>query len=363
MAKIYTEVYGCSSNKNDSDIIKGILIEEGHILTDNSDESDLFIISTCIVKDVTANKIRHRLNELHNKDKNLIITGCMPEAEKKICRKLFPMASLVNTFNITNISEAVAKVLESNRVEFLGRTKVPKIGLPRLFSKEVTIQIAEGCTSSCSFCETKLAKGYIQSYDEKDIVNEVRYYKNLGVKRFNISSTDNSDYGKDIGTNLPRLLKKIIEIEGNFKIRAGMMNPIGVTAFLDELIDVYKSDKIIKFLHIPVQSGSDKVLREMGRRYSINDFKEIVNKFRKEIPGINIATDIIVGYPLENEEDFDETLRLIREVKPEVLNISKFSARPGTRASKLKQLNTEEVKRRSKILTKEFKEIKATLFC
>ena len=363
MVKIYTEVYGCSSNKDDSNIIKGILIEKGHTLTNNSDESDLVIISTCIVKEVTANKIRHRLKELHNKYKNLIITGCMPEAEKEICRNLFPRASLVNTFNITRINEAVAKVLENNKVEFLGRTRVLKIGLPKSFSKEVTIQIAEGCTSSCSFCETKLAKGYIQSYDEKEIVDEVRYYKNMGVKRFNISSTDNSDYGKDIGTNLTSLLKKIIEIKGDFKIRVGMMNPAGVNAFLDELIEVYKSDKIIKFLHIPVQSGSNKVLNEMSRRYNIKDFKGIVDRFRKEIPNIRISTDVIVGYPTETEEEFKRTLELIKEVKPEVLNISRFSARPGTRASKLKQLTTEEVKRRSSILTKEFKKIKTTLVC
>jgi len=137
-----------------------------------------------------------------------------------------------------------------------------------------------------------------------------------------------------------------------------MMNPAGIV-FLNELVEVYKSNKIIKFLHIPVQSGSDKVLREMGRKHDVEKFKRIVRKFRKEIPEINISTDIIVGYPTETEEDFTKSLNLVKEIRPEVLNISRFSARPGTKAANLKQLKTEEIKNRSRRLTREFERTKA----
>ena len=207
------------------------------------------------------------------------------------------------------------------------------------------------------YCEAKLAKGYIQSYPEKLIMYEIKHYLGRGIKKFNLSSTNNSDYGIDIGTNLPSLLKKIISIRGGFNMRIGMMNPAEVINFLDDLIEVYKNNKIQKFLHIPVQSGSDKVLGEMNRNYKVNDFINIVEKFRKNIPGITISTDIIVGYPSESEEDFKETIDLIKKIKPEVLNISKFGARPGTQAAKLKPLKSEIVKERSVILTRIFKEI------
>jgi len=156
----------------------------------------------------------------------------------------------------------------------------------------------------------------------------------------------------DINENLPSLLREVVKIEGNFLIRVGMGNPQYMKSFIPELVEVYKNDKIMKFLHIPVQSGSDKVLKEMKRGHTVEDFKNIVKEFRNNIPDMNIATDVIVGYPTETKADFLQTKKLIEEIKPEVINISKFASRPGTEAAKLKPMRTQVVKYRSGILDK-----------
>ncbi len=357
MADIFIMTYGCTANQDNTAIIKGILAKNGHKLVENADNADVVVINSCIVKSVTANKIKSAIAKFKNK--KMIVTGCMPESEKKLLKQLAPNASIVNTFYVTSINEVINCLLHGENIDLLGKRKENKTGLPKMFEKnKVSMQIAEGCASFCSFCETKLAKGQIKSTDEEKLIAELKRYVSMGYRTINITSTDNGCYGFDINTNLPCLLKKLVAINGNFSLRIGMMNPEHVLGFLDELIDVYKSQKIMKFIHIPVQSGSNKVLNEMNRGYAVKDFKRIITKFRKEIPGINISTDIIVGYPTEAEQDFNKTLELIKETRPEVLNISKYGPRPGTKAAKLKQIPTWLVKERSRILTKEFKKIK-----
>lgn len=181
-----------------------------------------------------------------------------------------------------------------------------------------------------------------------------------------LTSQDNGCYGFDKKTNLAKLLKELLKFKGNYKIRVGMINPWYLMKFIDEMIDVYKDERVIKFLHIPVQSGSNKVLKEMKRGGNVDDFKKIFFKFRKEFPrqkfsDSTIATDIIVGYPTETEADFEKTLNLIKEIKPEVLNISSFSSRPRTEASKLKQLPSEIIKKRTRELNEVYRKYRSGL--
>lgn len=356
MAKIFIITYGCTANYDNTAIIKGILSAKKHSFATTPENADVIIINSCIVKGVTANKVRSTIRRF--KKKNLVITGCMAEPEYELIKKLAPRASLVNTFHITKISDAVSDAIAKTGSLYLGKRREEKLGLPKIFDNKVSIQIAEGCIDSCFFCETKLAKGHVKSFSPEKIANELKKYVAAGNKSINITSTDNSCYGLDIKTNLPKLLDNLVSIKGNFKLRIGMMNPGHVKPYLKELIGVYKNKKIVKFLHIPVQSGSNNILKDMNRNHTNDDFRFIVNEFRKAIPGINISTDIIVGYSTEKEEDFEQTLNLIREIKPDVLNISKFAPRPGTKAAKLKQIPTEIIKERSRILTKEFRKIK-----
>ena len=356
MPKIYLETYGCQANIDDSNIMKAVIEKEGFTLTDNILESDVAIVNTCVVKERTTNKINHRLRQLSG-TKQLIIAGCMPESETELCRKLYPDASIVNTFHVTDIVEAIKSHLNGKPLFLLGKRKENKLGITLPANNIATIQIASGCASQCYFCETKLAKGSIKSVPEDFLINEVRRCKNNGAHEIHLTSTDCGAYGLDIGIDLPHLLGKIIMLEGSFKLRIGMMNPEHVIKYMHQLIEIYRSDKIMKFIHIPVQSLSNAVLASMNRKYTIEQFNYIVNNFRMEIPGIHVATDIIVGYPTESVEDFNATVAGIIELRPEVLNISRFSVRKGTVSASLKKISSSELKRRSTVLTGVYRNI------
>jgi len=350
--KVYLKTYGCQANISDSEAIAGILKQKNHELVDNIDNADVVIANTCSVKSKTQNRILSFLKSVP-KDKKLAVGGCLTKTID--IRKYADVDIIFDTNSILKVPE----LIETGKDSFSG-IKEERLNVPVIRSKKDIgiIVIEQGCTSNCSFCATKLARGNLKSYRIGDIKRAMERALDDGCKKIYLSGQDTGCYGFDIKTNLPELLKELTSVEGDYKIRVGMMNPWHVKKILNELIEAYKNEKIIKFLHIPVQSGSEKVVRDMKRIHSVKDFMVIANKFRNEFKDITIATDIIVGYPSETEEDFEKTLGLIREIKPEVLNISMYSIRQGTYSSNLKPLKTEEVKRRSRILTEEYRKIK-----
>jgi MiaB/RimO family radical SAM methylthiotransferase len=214
--------------------------------------------------------------------------------------------------------------------------------------------------SECSFCQTKLAKGMLRSYRIGDILRQMRSDIADGCKEIWLSSTDNGCYGKDIGSDLVKLLRACSALEGDYKIRVGMMNPMYLPGMIEDLVQVFSdNDKIFKFLHIPVQSGSDTILRKMKRGHTVNTYRNIVKAFRKVFPEITIATDVIVGFPSETDQDFLKTIALIKETEPDIVNSSKYSARSGTEACKLKRVDSFIIKQRSECLHKLIKETSA----
>lgn len=359
--KIYFETYGCAANQADELVMRTLLKDEFEF-TKKIEEADLIIILTCGVKGPTENKILMRIKNILSKfpTKKIILGGCLTKIITKKLMKMFPKCSLIGPDQVTKIYGIVKKVINGEKVIELKAEKSKSI-IPKVINKVQPIAVASGCLDACTYCATKRAKGFLRSKPIECIVNAVKFAVRNGAKKILLTATDIGVYGKDIGKNLIDLLEEIVKIKGDFKIRIGMMNPKYVKEFLDDLIKIYKDKKIIKFLHIPVQSGSDKVLKEMKRGYTVNDFRRIVTRFRKEIPEIKISTDVICGYPTESEEDFKKTISLIKEIKPEILNISKFYPRPGTYAKKLKQLPTKEIKRRSRELSIIYKKIKKDL--
>ncbi len=178
-----------------------------------------------------------------------------------------------------------------------------------------------------------------------------------GAKEIWLTSQDSSAYGLDIGTHLAELLKKIVEIPRDFRLRVGMANPTYFKLFLNEFIEVMKHPKIYKFVHIPVQSGCDRVLKDMKRAYTVEEYKEIMGRIREEIPEMTFATDIICGFPTETKEDFEMTLALVKETKPDIINMSRYWQRPGTVAARMNQINGGEIKRRTKELKRLFEKV------
>jgi threonylcarbamoyladenosine tRNA methylthiotransferase CDKAL1 len=338
--KIFIETFGCPSNKDNSEIMKSLLLK--HELVDSAEKADTIIINTCTVIHKTEQKMISRIRKYKNK--KLIITGCMATTQKELLKKEAPSASIINTHNITKIEQALKK-----QVVLIKRRKEEKVGIKK---NNNIIQILQGCKGACTFCITRLEKGKLYSYSKKKILESfkeaIKHHKTIYL-----TSQDNACYGLDKNeiSKLPELLRDILKIGGKYQIRIGMMNPQHTLPILKELIEIYKDTRTKKFIHIPMQSGSNKILKEMNRFHSVEDFKKIVKVFRKEIPSIHIATDIIVAYPTETEADFKKTLKLIKEIKPEVINISRFTPRPGTPAARLKQHLSEVAKERSRKLS------------
>ncbi|MBM3199592.1 tRNA (N(6)-L-threonylcarbamoyladenosine(37)-C(2))-methylthiotransferase [Candidatus Woesearchaeota archaeon] len=351
--KVFIKTFGCELNRADSEVIAGLLDKEGFKLVSSLKESDVVIVNSCGVKLPTQNKVLEYIKKVP-KNKRVVVGGCLP---KMLNVKIYcPNVDLV--FDTNSITK-IAQLIKQNK-SLLSDEKEDRISLPvvRIRKEVAIIPIAQGCLGSpCAYCSVKKARGDLKSYKKEDILKQVDKAVKEGCVKIRLTAQDTGCWGKDFGQKLPHLLKSVLAVEGGFEVRLGMTNPNYALEYLGELVDIYKSPKMKKFLHIPVQSGSDKVLQEMERKYSVQDFEKVVKKFRKDVPEICIATDIIVGFPTETGDDFKKTLDLVKKIKPEVLNISKFGMRPGTLAANMKQLPSQEIKRRSVILHKLFRSL------
>ena len=311
--------------------------------------SDVSILVTCAVKDATEHRMISKIKR-YSKEKPLVVAGCLPKTSQKLIESFSPGCSLMGPQSLDSTLQVVDASLNGRKVVALEDSMSTKVNFPRLRLNPVVsiIEISSGCLSECSFCQTKLAKGSLKSYRIGEIVRQMEDDVAANCKEIWLTSTDNGCYGLDLKTDLVELLEKCSNIEGEYKIRVGMMNPMYVPRFLDRLISLYrKNDKVFKFLHMPVQSGSERILRKMKRGHTAKIFLDVVKELRKKIPEITIATDIITGFPSESESDFEETLNLIEESQPDVVNSSRYSPRPGTVASKYPRLDTKIVKERS----------------
>lgn len=357
MKKVFIKTFGCELNKADSEVIAGLLSKKKFKIVNGINEADIIIVNSCGVKLPTQNKIINYIKKIP-KTKQIIVCGCLP---RMLNIKFY--APNINLVFDNNTITKVEQVIKKNK-DMLSEKKECRINKPVIRIKKdiAIIPISQGCLGApCSYCSVKKARGELKSYKKEDIIKQVKKAIKEGCKKINLTAQDTGCWGKDIGKKLPELLKEILNIKGNFEVRLGMSNPNYILEYLNDMIKIYKNPKMKKFLHIPLQSGSNKILEDMERRYKVEDFEKIVERFRKEIPNMNIATDIIIGFPTETTEDFEKTLKVIKKIKPEVLNISKFGARPNTAAENMKQLPSQEIKRRSVIMHKTWNHIKNLL--
>jgi len=350
--RVYVKSFGCPTNLADGEAIAGCLSRAGYEIVGGAQSADILIYNTCAVKGPTENRMIDVLRKAP-KGKRLIVTGCLPMINFERLKVQVEFDGVVGPAPGSKIVEAVRSVDCGEKVILLGRDSKPSLSLPKVPMKSVTgiIPINYGCLGACSYCCVILARGRLRSHQINEIVERVKSDLASGAKEIWLTSQDTACYGKDIATNLANLLSRICEIQGEFFIRVGMMTPNQALEILDDLIEAYKDEKIFKFLHLPVQSGDNEVLRFMNRFYTVEDFKKIVHSFRKEIQKIAVATDVICGFPGESQAAFERTMELIKEVKPDIVNISKFFPRPHTPAEKMKRLSPQEVKERSKSMT------------
>ena len=353
MVRVHVETYGCTRNRADGEMMEAILVSAGYELAETPETADYVVVNTCAVKDPTEKHMRERIKELLDAGKRVIVTGCLPHVNPNA---IDPRVSgILGVKSIDRIAEAISLAENGGKlisVEGWRERNMDKLELPRLWKGGVAfvVPISEGCLNACTYCATRFARGVLRSYKPELVVKWVKEALARGYREIQLSSEDTGCYGFDIGTNLAELLDEITAIEGDFRVRVGMMNPNHVLKFLDELVDAYTDEKVYRFLHLPVQSGDDEVLKRMGRTYTVEQFEEIVQTFRKKVRDLNLNTDIIVGFPGETDEAFRNTVELVERVRPDKINVSRYSPRPGTIAAKWKQLPGWKVKERSREL-------------
>ena len=344
--RFYIETYGCTANHGNSQDFTAALLEMGHSLSPLH-EADLVVINTCTVTGRTERQMIRRLRELEGD--RLVIGGCLPAAMPEAIDDI-QYREMVGILS----SKAAREVGESIHIDYTQNSNCIKI-VPKDHLCGI-VNISEGCTGRCSYCIVKNARGRLVSRSPEEIAESVRSLQRRGIVEIQLASQDASSYGKDIGTSIPALLRTIADIPGRFMIRIGMMNPSTVRPILDELLDAISSEKIYKSLHLPLQSGSDRVLESMNRYYSVEDFVYIVDCFREEFPDLTLTTDVIVGFPGEEEDDFNATANLIGRIEADKVNVTRFSRRPHTSAWEMPDILERVKKARSRVLTRIWQE-------
>ena len=343
---VYVESYGCAQNQGEGHAIERQLHERGHAIVGDPAQADVGVLVTCAVVGATEARMVRRWAALSERVPHLVVTGC-----------LVPLRSA--SLKGPGLAHTTFLPIRDQRklpdlVEAWGGAPVdPGEVAPPAPTATEEVVVAQGCTSHCTYCFSRLARGRLASVPMPELLERVRAAADRGAAEIRLSSLDTSCWGEDLPgqPRLPELVRAASSISGGFRLRVGMMSPQSLAPIGEAYFAAARETKAFQFLHLPVQSGSDRVLEEMRRGYTVGEFRRLVGEARQAMPDTMLATDVIVGFPSETEDDFRATAALVEEVGPEMLNVTRFSPRPGTPAAKLEELPARVVKRRSRELT------------
>ena len=358
-AKVFIRTFGCSHNVSDSEFMMGLLAKYGYELVDTMEDSDVCVFNSCTVKNPSQDAATNLAARAEQLGKKIVVTGCVPQADQSI--PIFERASLVGVSNINSIVSVVEETLRGNRVVAIGKsTDLPDItSMPKIRRNKLVeiIAVSTGCLGQCTYCKTKHARGELGSYPISAIIERVRSAVSEGVKQIWLTSEDLGAYGIDLGTDIAKLLEAILDAIADapdVMLRLGMTNPPYMLQHATRIGEILNHPQVFEFLHVPVQSASDSVLRDMRREYTCEDFNILVDTLRDAVPSLTVATDIICGFPNETDEDHACTINLIERHKFPVINISQFYPRPGTVAARMQRVPTKIAKQRSSHVTRLF---------
>ena len=338
--KYYVESYGCTMNYGEGRKLSRDMASLGYREASSAEEADIVILNTCTVVETTEKKMLARISELKKLKKEVIVTGCMAKVQPRRIEIRLQESLVLPPSDYHGFAKEVAS-----------KYGVAGPPLSVIQGTDAILPVAQGCLGNCTYCITKFARGRLQSYDAGSLKNEFDSFVDSGAKEILVTAQDTACYGADTGTDLPTLLRSMLTKDGEYRVRIGMMNPNHLKKIAEDLVSVMDDDRMYRFLHIPVQSGSDTVLKNMHRGYRAEDFMELVDLLRSHIPEISIATDIITGFPGETDEDHEATKDLIMALRADTLNITRFSSRPGTEAASMERLHGRILKERSTELT------------
>ena len=367
MKKLFIDTLGCQMNKSDTERIIGMLTHFGYETTQDEYEADLFIVNTCAIRQLSVDKAYSRLGywgkikrENKKRDIKIAICGCVSNLEKEQLLKKFPYLDLVfGTRNIYELPKLLEQI-EEKRLCALDDMPIVENDYNIVRDKSVNawLPIMEGCNNFCSYCVVPYTRGRERSRSIEAILAEAKTILAQGFKEITLLGQNVDSYGKNLEgkPNFAKLLKALDEIDGDFRIRFTSSYPTDIT---DEVIEVVKNSKhICECFHIPMQSGNDRVLKAMNRRYNVEQYREIVEKIRKNIKDVTITSDFIAGFPGETYEEFLDTIKAIDELNLDYSNTAAYSVRPLTKASKMVDdfIDEDEKKKRLAILNDKVKE-------
>ena len=320
------KTFGCKVNQYETQAIREALLGKGYQEAGSEKEADICIVNTCTVTQKADRECREALRRFirENPKAKVVAAGCYVENDKNSIQAIDPKIELLtNSDKISSFTTSKENKLKNNSISgFKGHTKA-------------FIKVQDGCDNFCSYCKVPYVRGRSKSRDPKDIIDEAKVLLKNNYKEIVLTGICLGDFGKDLKKiDLPDLINDICLIEGDYRIR---LSSIELPDVSDKLFATVKSSsKICNHLHIPLQSGDNRVLKAMNRKYSIEEFIDRVNLLRLEITDIAITTDLIVGFPEETEEEFNNTIETLKSIKPSRTHIFKYSPREGTKAFLLK---------------------------
>jgi ribosomal protein S12 methylthiotransferase len=354
---------GCAKNLVDSEVMLGLLCKNGFNITTKESEADIIIINTCcFIKEATKESLKTISNILKNKNKiqKIIVTGCLVQRYGKDLVIKFPeIDAWIGVGEFYKISQVCRNLLREKKINKLLLSEPRFIYnefIPRVLctpSHTAYVKISEGCDNRCFYCTIPFIRGNLRSRPIESIVKEVKNLGKIGVKEINLISQDTANYGVDLygKPKIVELLKKLIKIEEIKWIRLLYLYPSHIS---DKLIDLIAgSNKICKYIDMPLQHIDDEILRLMGRKYTFNDINNLIKKIRRKIPGVTLRTTFIVGYPGETDEKFQKLVEFVKKVRFNKLGVFMFSKEEGTIASSLdNQVSNKNKKYRRDIIMK-----------
>lgn len=355
--KVALHTLGCKLNYSETSSIGNQFLERNFDIVDFYQEADVYVLNTCSVTESAERECRQIIRRALrlNPQAFIIVTGCYAQLRPDEIAQIdgvdavlgsnekFNLFSLIDNFNKRELA-CISVTPTENLTEFGVAHSTDADNRTRAFLK-----VQDGCDYTCSFCTIPLARGASRSLAVKEVVNEFKKLLDAGYKEIILTGVNVGDYGKNIDTNLFYLLSELIKIEREFRIRISSIEPNLLT---DEIINlVAESEKLCNHFHIPLQNGSSKILRAMQRRYTVDDYRDLIIKLKSRLPEAGIGVDVIVGFPGETEEDFIKTHNFLRDLPISYLHVFTYSERPDTKAISLPgAVDVQERKRRNNIL-------------
>ena len=337
--KLYIETLGCQMNKSDSERIKGIMSHFGYIET-GEDDADFLIVNTCSIRKLSEDKAYSKLGnwgarKKRGEDIKIGICGCVAQQEKENLLKKFPYIDLI--FGTHNIYELPNLLKEEGRICAITNKPVEEKEYNIIRTKGINawLPIMEGCNNFCTYCVVPYTRGRERSRTIENIIKEAKEILSKGYKEITLLGQNVDSWGKDLknGLDFADVLYELDKLEGDFRIRFTTSYPTDIT---DKVINAVKNGKkICECFHIPMQSGNDRILKMMNRRYNVEEYTKIVRHIQNEIDNVTVTSDFIAGFPSETEEEFQDTIKMIKELSLDYSNTAAYSPRPNTPAGKM----------------------------